>query len=106
MIRFRLSAEDAGRLGCGEILEYDEAKLRLSEAKKLQKITGWHPNDLAEGLKKGDADAIGAIVWLALLRNGIEVPYDELDFDLGGLVEEPDEEPESAGKDLSIPATT
>jgi hypothetical protein len=104
VIRFRLSAEDRERLGAPEVIEYDEDKLRLSEARKLQKVTGLGPQQLADGLKAGDFEVLGALVWLALHRVGVDVPYDDLDFDLGAL-QDLDEEPGPQGK-APTPETT
>lgn len=105
MIRFTLSSEDRQRLGAPDVLEYDETKLKLSEARRLQKATGLGPQELADGLKGFNLEAVAALVWLALLRAGIEVAFEDLDFDLSAFEEVPaDSEP--VGKDPSTPSPT
>lgn len=96
MIRFKLSPEDRERLGAPEVIAFDETRLMLSEARAVQKASGYHPDDWFDGLKKGAPDAVAAVVWLALRRAGVEITYDDVDFDLGALVYE---EPEPEGKD-------
>lgn len=91
MIRFRLAEDDRARLACPELIEFDETRLRLSEARKLQKVSGFHPADFVKGLQEGNVDALAAVIWLAMHRAGVEVEYDDLDFDLNGLEEVPDD---------------
>lgn len=96
MIRFRLSEEDRARLGAPEVIEFEDRRLMLSEARKLQAASGYHPADFLDALRKSDPNAIAALVWLALHRSGVEVEYDAIDFDLGGFEEMPESDP---GKD-------
>jgi hypothetical protein len=91
VIRFKLGEDDRARLGAPEIIDFDETKLLLSEARKLQKASGFHPSDFIDGLKKGNVDALAAVVWLALSRSGVTTEYDALDFDMSKLEEVPEE---------------
>lgn len=50
-MKIRLSREDVERLGCPEVVEYDERKLMGREAVAIQKQTGWTPEKLARSLE-------------------------------------------------------
>ena len=84
-IRIRLGDADRERLGAPEWVEYDTARMRLGEVRALKQQTGMTPKQLAERIKDDDYEALGALVWLALVKAAVSVPFDELDFDFGGL---------------------
>lgn len=119
-MRFQLSAADRERLGAPEWVDYDPSKMTNREAAQLQRA-GYDPpqEGLAaawvaqqpdpDGPLRIDFDVWTAVVWMALRRAGVTVPYDELEFDAYGITVEPPPEPEvgDEGKDRStLPETS
>lgn len=85
----------------GQVFEYDPAKMLNTEAIALQKVTGLTVPAWAKALQEGDAYALTGLVWLLWRRNGREVAFDEVEFDIGQLDLQDDEEP---GPDPTPPA--
>lgn len=81
----------------GEKFEFNEKKLRNTEAIALQKVTGMKVVEFYDALSESDANAVTALVWLVKRRAGDEVRFTELDFDLfevmGSLESDPDDAP-------------
>jgi hypothetical protein len=80
----------------GQVYDYDPSKLLNTEAIALQKVTGMRVPEWSKALTEGDAYALTGLVWLLWRRNGREVSFDEVEFDIGGLELDDDEEPEPA----------
>lgn len=76
----------------GQVYDYDSTKMLNTEAIALQKVTGMKIPQWTAALQEGDAFALTALVWLLWRRNGREVPFDEVEFDIGSMDLEADEE--------------
>lgn len=98
-ILIKLPEEDRQALGAPESLPLEFNKVRRLQAKRLKAETGFGLLDLrnafipetevdAEGnvlvVKEPEADEthLDVLVWLALLVNGIETKFEELDYDV------------------------
>ncbi|MEH0841625.1 hypothetical protein V6U81_04405 [Micromonospora sp. CPCC 205711] len=84
---FRFTQEDAERLGVAEV-EYDPTRPRFVEVRELRKETGMNLvqfGDLCKDPSEQDY-ALGVVVWLALIRSGKRIPFEEFDIDVRGLV--------------------
>jgi hypothetical protein len=77
----------------GQVYDYDPSKMLNTEAIALQKVTGMTVPEWTTALQTGDAYALTGLVWLVYRRNGREVAFDEVEFDIGGLELAEDEEP-------------
>ena len=75
----------------GQAFDYDPTRLMNTEAMALQKVTGMSVPEWSKALQSGDAYAMTGLVWLLWRRNGREVAFDEVEFDLGSVVVEDDE---------------
>lgn len=84
-IRIRLGDADRERLGAPEWVGYDTARMRLGHVRALKQQANMTPEQLAERLDDDFHEALAALVWLALLESGVEVPFAELDFNFGDL---------------------
>jgi hypothetical protein len=127
-MRIRLAEADRERLGCPEWLDLTLSSITAREAGTIQRLGGYGPDELADALRgepiirdgqpvvddegqpklRYDFDAWVAVVWLALKRSGVTVPYNELDFDLEIEVENPAEEgevPEGGKESGSTPTS-
>lgn len=69
----------------GEVFEYDQARLLNTEAIALQKVTGMRVQEWAKNMQEGDAYALTGLVWLLWRRNGKDVPFDDVEFDMGAI---------------------
>lgn len=69
----------------GQVYDYDPAKMLNTEAIALQKVTGMRVTEWTTALQEGDAYALTGLVWLLWRRNGRDVPFDEVEFDIGAL---------------------
>lgn len=98
MITIKLGAADREALGAPEAMQIDPTRFRLAEVRALKRETGHTVESLSQALQGGDVEgkveATAAMVWLALRRAGVQVAYDDLDFDLAEM----DLEVENAGK--------
>lgn len=94
MITIRLGAADRKTLDAPEQMSIDLTRFRVAEVRALKQQTGHTVDSLSTALQSQDVEAVVALVWLALHRHGIEINYDELDFDLADI----DLEVESEGK--------
>lgn len=84
-MRFRLTDEDREQLKCPEWIEFDEKKLRVKEIRSIQEITGIEQDQWGAELERGHLDLMVTFVWLALRRSGVEVPFEDVDFDIAGM---------------------
>lgn len=84
MLRITLSAEDAKALGSPEVINYDPEKLRIKQVLALNEQVGMTRQELAQGLTTGEDKAKAALVWLALLNNGVKVAWEDFDYDIFG----------------------
>ena len=84
----------------GQVFDYDPNRMLNTEAIALQKVTGMRIPEWAKALEVGDAYALTGLVWLLWRRNGREVPFDEVEFDMGGLDLE-----EDAAQELEVGPT-
>lgn len=85
MVTIKLGEADRARLGAPEVMRHDQNRMRLAEVRALAAGTGFTAEELAAGLNAGRLDAVAALVWLCLRRAGVDVPFDELDFEFGDL---------------------
>lgn len=157
-MQIRLSAEDVERLGCPEVLEYDEQKLMAREAVALKRATGMsvqrlgellagepcpehkaqcskcrrtpcevhgmgrpceEHDELVDGCERCklpcencggvDTEALVAMVWIALYRAGVRIPYADFDFDIFAMQTGDGQGNDGSGSTSAgseIPATT
>lgn len=86
--------------------DFDPKRLMMAELEAIEKVTGLTFIEFGEGLNKGSAKAMRALVWILRKRHGEPtLRYSEVDFALGDLTtdddeEQPDDEPE--GEALSL----
>lgn len=102
-IRLKLTADDAERLGVTE-LEYDGARPRFNEIRELKRQVGLNLSEFGKLCQELDEQDYvrGVIVWLALIRAGKPIPFEEFDLDVRGLVidsDEATEDPNSSAPD-------
>lgn len=90
MLRFILTEPDAKRYGV-EAFDYDPTNPRLKEIRELGRQCGLTWNQLQDRLPSGpkdkrpyDLEAGGIIMWLAAIRSGVNVTWDDFDIDLYG----------------------
>jgi hypothetical protein len=69
----------------GETYEYDPDTLLNTEAIALQRATGMRPPEFGKALELGDAVALTGLVWLIWRRNGRNVEFDAVEFDLADV---------------------
>lgn len=96
-MRIRLGDADRERLGVtSEWLVYDDKRMSVKEAIRLQKLTGL---DLA---KMTGVEATLFTVWRALQQNSIRVKFQDLDFVMSEVdiedEDQADDEDEEPGK--------
>lgn len=102
-LRIRFTDEDAERLGVTE-LEYDPARPRFPEIRELKNQAGMNLVQFGELCAdvQWDDYVRGVVAWLALIRHGITVPFEDFDVDVRGLVidrDEAAEDPNSSAPD-------
>ena len=78
----------------GQVFDYDPNRMLNTEAIALQKVTGMRMQEWTTALTEGDAFALTGLVWLLFRREGREMPFDEVEFDIGSIALEEDAEPE------------
>lgn len=81
----------------GQVYDYDPSRMLNTEAIALQKVTGMRMQEWTTALTQGDAFALTGLVWLLWRRSGREVSFDEVEFDIGSISLEDDEEPQAEG---------
>ena len=92
-MRFKLN----GPIGEGREIEFDQDSMTVKEARLLKKLTGMGLRQFGEGMRNGDIDALMGMVYLAMRRQGVVVPWRSLDdFNIGDLDVLPDDEEEAA----------
>lgn len=86
-MRIRLADEDRKRFVCPEWLEWDQ-RVDTREAEAVEE-QGADPLRLLNELTGGNPSirAIRLMVWLALRRSGVDIPFSECHFDLAFAVE-------------------
>jgi hypothetical protein len=78
----------------GEVLEFDDKKMLVREARELKHHTGMGLAAFSKALQGGDPDAIVAMLYLTFRRNSRAVKWADFDeFDLAALEVVPDEKP-------------
>lgn len=106
MITIKLCAADREALGAPEAMHVDPQRFRLAEVRALKRETGYTVEALSQALQGGGledkVEATAAMVWLALRRHGVEVAYEDLDFDLAEMALEV----EAAGKAPERPSSS
>lgn len=93
----------------GQVFEYDPNRMLNTEAIALQKVTGMKMADWAKALAEGDVFAVTGLVWLMYRREGRDVRFDEVEFDLGTMEIEEDEDEvpkEPVGPTEPVPEVT
>lgn len=106
----------------GEHYVFDNEKLMFSEAMAVQKQAGFTTKELQEQAAAGDTAAIGATLWIAVLRHraaergvplrqiAAEQPFADFDFDLNTLrvelPENPTDGPTDGPETPTSPATS
>ncbi len=83
----------------GQVFDYNPDRMLNTEAIALQKVTGMRMQEWSSALTEGDAYALTGLVWLLYRREGREVPFDEVEFDIGSISLEEDAGPEAAEAD-------
>jgi hypothetical protein len=89
--------------------EFELGRLMLSEAKAIQKVTGFTMGEFEKRLELGDVECIAALIWVALKREQPDLRYDDVDGDLSTFEPVEDEDAsatEAAGKDEPEPSST
>lgn len=87
----------------GTVYDFDQARLGMREAYRLQEQTGMNLQRWQTGLVESDVKALAGLVFLLKTRAGETVDWDTFDFDLGSLEIE-DAAPEVEG-DASDPSS-
>lgn len=77
----------------GQVFDYDPTRMLNTEAIALQKVTGMRMQEWTGALTEGDAFALTGLVWLLWRRSGRQVPFDEVEFDIGSISLDDDEPP-------------
>lgn len=75
----------------GQGYDYDPSRLLNTEAIALQKVTGLRISEWTQQMQQGDAYALTGLVWLLWRRNGREVAFDDVEFDMGSIDIQDDE---------------
>lgn len=92
-MRIRLGDADRERLGVtSEWLEYNDKRMSVKEAVRIQKLTGL---DLA---KMTGIEAMLFMVWRALEQNSVRVKFQDLDFEMTELDIEDEDQDDEPGK--------
>lgn len=84
-MRFKLHESDRAALGAPEWIEFDESVMRVKEIRSIHAATGLRQTQWGPELEAANIDLIAAMVQVALRRAGVEVAYQDLDFDLAGM---------------------
>lgn len=85
-----------GPIGEGREIEFDQDTMTVKEARLLKKITGMGLRQFGEGMRDGDIDALMGMVYLAMRRQGVVIPWRTLDdFNIGDLDVIADDEDEA-----------
>jgi hypothetical protein len=92
----------------GTTYDYDDDKLLNTEAIAIQKVTGKPAAEWGKALGAGDVEAVTALVWLVLRRNGqADLKFSEVEFDLNSISvrsdDEDQQEEEGDGDDAGDP---
>jgi len=74
----------------GQVFDYDPTRMLNTEAIALQKVTGMRMQEWTTALTEGDAFALTGLVWLLFRRDGRDVAFDQVEFDMGSIVVEDD----------------
>jgi hypothetical protein len=92
-MRFKLN----GPIGEGREIEFDQDTMKVKEARLLKKVTGMGLRQFGEGMRNGDIDALMGMVYIAMRREGVAIPWRALDdFNIGDLDVIADDEEEAA----------
>lgn len=91
-VNIKLAAEDRNRLGAPEVVEYDLDRPRLKEVREVYRQCGLSWNEFVQKVNAGDVEAGGIYVWLAVIRAGVAVAWNDFDIDVMGFEVEVEEE--------------
>lgn len=83
----------------GEVLEFAEDSLKNTEAIKVQRATGYTVPEWLKAARAGDALAITGLVWLARLRRGESLDFDDVEFNIATLSRVDDKKAADADED-------
>jgi len=67
------------------VLDYDDDRMMLSEARILEKATGSRISEIHREFLAGGQLGVAAYVWLAMIRTDRRVKFSELDFDMAKI---------------------
>lgn len=79
-------------LNCGISHEWVFTGMTLKELRLIKQFTGFRANEFAEASGAGDPDAVAAMLYVLHLKDGIKVPYEDIDLDFHDFEMEPTEE--------------
>lgn len=108
LLRFTLTEADAKRYDV-TFLDFDLGNPRIKEIRELGRQCGLTWNELQDRLPATESDgqapdidleAAGIVMWLAALRAGVDVAWNDFDLDLYGTkVERADDDPNLSAPD-------
>lgn len=106
MIRITFSEADRAKFGLDGDIPYDANLLTNKEVRLIQSQVGFSPKQWHEALNKNDQTAQDVLVWVALLRAGHKISFDDLEYNMFDCSFKDDEADASPGKDQSTPEMT
>lgn len=108
LLKIKLSDQDREKYKLPEWVELDVDNPPFSDVKRLKLDVGMSWVDLRNGLLAQDLYAAGVAMWIAIRRAGADVPFDEFDIDVNGVVAvtKDDDDPNSSGPDGDGPTST
>jgi len=68
----------------------------LMELRRIKQLTGWTARGLETALEETEPEAFAALLDLLHRREGIEIPFEQIDLDFDGFDMKPDKEEEEA----------
>lgn len=82
--------------------EFDDGKFSNFELIAIKRVTSEKLDlmSLVQGIRENDTEALTALVWTAMKRNGSDVKFSDVEFDVVEFLssfeadEEPDDEPD------------
>jgi hypothetical protein len=80
-------------------VKYDFGALMLAEARAIQKVTGMTIAEWQKGLNLFDAEAITALIWVAMKRQNPTIRFEDVDGPLESFEPLPDPDAELVADD-------
>lgn len=68
----------------------------LKELRSIKKLTGMNGNDFMDASDSGDPEALAALIYILHVRDGIKIPFDDVDLDFATLDIQPTEDEKEA----------